>query len=92
MILGAENPHQNPGQKHEQQKRFQEANRWMAAAADFNAFIFDLLDISETSKGSISGFRKGDIQETVFVCKQIEMKPQLFIYFALGLIRIKTVN
>jgi len=64
----------------------------MAAAADFNAFIFDLFDISETSKGSISGFRKGDIQETVFVCKQLEMKPQLFIYFAPGLIRIKTVN
>jgi len=64
----------------------------MAAAADFDAFIFDLLDISETSKGSFSGFRKGDIQETVFVSKQVEMKPQLFIYFAPGLIRIKTVN
>ena len=64
----------------------------MAAAADLNAFIFDLLDISETFEGSISGFRKGDIQETVFVCKQVEMKAQLFIYFALDLIRIKTVN
>jgi hypothetical protein len=64
----------------------------MAAAADFNAFIFDLLDISETSKGSISGFRQGDIQETVFVCKQVNMKAQLFIYFAPGLIPIKTVN
>jgi hypothetical protein len=92
VILGAENPHQNPGQKHEKQKRFQEANRWMAAAADFNAFIFDLLDVSETSKGSISGFRKGDIQETEFVCEQVEMKAQLLIYFAPGLIRIKTVN
>jgi hypothetical protein len=92
VILGAENPHQNPGQKHEKQKRFQEANRWMAAAADFNAFIFDLLDVSETSKGSISGFRKGDIKETEFVCEQVEMKAQLLIYFAPGLIRIKTVN
>lgn len=64
----------------------------MAAAADFNAFIFDLFDISETSKSSISGFRKGDVQETVFVCKQVDMKAQLFIYFALGLIWIKTVN
>ena len=64
----------------------------MAAAADFNAFIFDLLDISETSEGSFSGFRKGDVQETQFVSKQIEMKAQLFIYFAPGLIRIKTVN
>ena len=61
-------------------------------AADFNAFIFDLLDTSETSKGSFSGFRKGDIQETVFISKQVEMKAQLFIYFAPGLIRIKTVN
>lgn len=64
----------------------------MAAAADFNAFIFDLLDISETSKGSCSGFRKGDIQATVFVRKQVEMEAQLFIDFAPGLLRIKTVN
>lgn len=62
----------------------------MAAAADFNAFIFDLLDISETSKRSISGFRKGDVPKTVLVGKQIKMKAQLFIYFAPGLIRIKT--
>lgn len=62
----------------------------MAAAADFSAFIFDLLDISETSKRSLSGFRKGDILETVFIGKQIEMKAQLFIYFPPGLIRIKT--
>jgi len=64
----------------------------MAAAADFNAFIFDLLDISETFEGCVSGFRKGDIQETVFVCKQVDMKAQLFINFAPGLLRIKTVN
>ena len=64
----------------------------MAAAADGTAFIFDLLDISETPKGSISGFIKGHIEETVFVCQQVEMKAQLFIYFAPGLIRIKTVN
>jgi len=64
----------------------------MATAADFHAFIFYLLDISETSKGGISGFCKRDIQDSVFVCKQVDMKAQLFIYFALGLIRIKTVK
>lgn len=64
----------------------------MAATADFNAFIGDLLDISETFKGRISGVRKRNIQQTVFVCKTVEMKAQLFIDFALGLIRIKTMN
>lgn len=64
----------------------------MAAAADFNAFIFDLLDISETFKSRLSGFRKGNIPETLFVSKQFDMKAQLFVYFAPGLIRIKTVN
>lgn len=64
----------------------------MTAAADFNAFIFDLLDIAETSEGSLSGFRKGNIHATVFVCKQVDMKAELFIYFALGLIRIKAVK
>jgi hypothetical protein len=54
----------------------------MLPALDLRAFIGDLLDIAKPHEGRLSGIFERHTPPEVFVCQQINMKAQLFIYFA----------
>jgi hypothetical protein len=64
----------------------------MPPALNLHAFICDLLDIAKAHKGCLSGFFERHMPSQVFVRQQIDMKAQLFLYFAFSLIRIKTMK
>jgi len=54
----------------------------MVPALDLRAFICDLLDIAKPREGRLSGLFERHTPSEVVVGQQINMKAQLFIYFA----------
>ena len=54
----------------------------MLTALNLRAFICDLLEIAKARAGRFAGFRERHTPPDVFLCQQIEMEAQLFVYFA----------